>query len=66
MPGAADVVTEYKDLLARTETLIREFQLSLSSGAVITTVVDCRHELVEGRSANGSANAPADAFTAHC
>ena len=38
MPGAAHVITEYKDLLARTETLIREFQPSLSAGTVITTV----------------------------
>jgi hypothetical protein len=46
MPGAADVVTEYKDLLARTETLIREFQPSLSAGTVITTVLSCRTELM--------------------
>ena len=45
MPGAAHVVTEYKDLLARTETLIREFQPSLSVGTVITTVLSCRTEL---------------------
>jgi hypothetical protein len=45
MPGAAHVVTEYKDLLARTETLIREFQPSLSAGTVITTVVSCRNQL---------------------
>jgi hypothetical protein len=46
MPGAAHVVTEYKDLLARTETLIREFQPSMSAGAVITTVLTCRSELM--------------------
>jgi hypothetical protein len=46
MPGAAHVITEYKDLLARTETLIREFQPSLSAGAVITTVRSCRNELM--------------------
>jgi hypothetical protein len=45
VPGAVQVVTEYKDLLTRTETLIREFQPSLSAGAVIGTVVSCRHEL---------------------
>ena len=46
MPGAAHVVTEYKDLLARTETLIREFEPSLSAGTVITTVLSCRTELM--------------------
>jgi hypothetical protein len=46
MPGAADVMTEYEDLLARTETLIHEFQLSLPAGTVITTVQRCRNELV--------------------
>ena len=46
MPGAAHVISEYKDLLARTETLIREFQPSLSAGTVITTVRSCRNELM--------------------
>ena len=46
MPGAAHVMSEYKDLLARTETLIREFQPSLSAGTVITTVVSCRNQLM--------------------
>jgi hypothetical protein len=46
MPGAADVMTEYEDLLARTETLIREFEPSLSAGTVITTVRRCRNELM--------------------
>jgi hypothetical protein len=46
MPGAAHVISEYKDLLARTETLIREFQPSLSAGTVIATVVSCRNQLV--------------------
>jgi hypothetical protein len=46
MPGAAYVVTEHKDLLARTETLIREFQPSLSAGTVIATVLSCRTELM--------------------
>ena len=46
MPGAAHVMTEYEDLLAGTETLICEFQASLSAGTVITTVVSCRDELV--------------------
>jgi hypothetical protein len=45
MPGAAHVISEYQDLLARTETLIREFQPSLSAGTVITTVVSCRNQL---------------------
>jgi hypothetical protein len=45
MPGAADVMTEYEDLLARTETLIREFEPSLSARTVITTVRRCRNEL---------------------
>jgi hypothetical protein len=46
MPEAANVISEYKDLLARTETLIREFQPSLSAGTVITTVSSCRSELM--------------------
>ena len=46
MPGAADLVTEYKDLLGRTETLIREFEPWLSAGTVITTVLNCRTELM--------------------
>ena len=46
MPGAAHVMTEYKDLLAGTETLIREFQPSLSAESVITTVLRCRNELL--------------------
>jgi hypothetical protein len=46
MPGAAHVVTEYEDLVAGTETLIREFQASLPAGTVITTLVSCRDELV--------------------
>jgi hypothetical protein len=46
MPGSAHVITEYKDLLARTETLIREFQPSLSAATVITTVRSCRNELM--------------------
>jgi hypothetical protein len=46
MPEAAHVISEYKDLLARTETLIREFQPSLSAGTVITTVSSCRSELM--------------------
>jgi hypothetical protein len=46
MPGAAHVVTEYKNLLVGTETLIREFQPSLSAGAVISTVLSCRNELM--------------------
>ncbi len=45
MPGAAHVVAEYKDLLARTETLVREFQPSLSAGTVIATVSTCRRQL---------------------
>jgi hypothetical protein len=43
MPGAAHVISEYQDLLARTETLIREFQPSLPAGTVITTVVSCQN-----------------------
>jgi len=46
MPGAAHVITEYRDLVGRTERLIREFQPSLSAGTVITTVLNCRNELL--------------------
>lgn len=58
MPGAAHVVTEYKDLLARTETLIREFQLSLSAGTVITTELSCRTELLRTGVRRGFATTP--------
>jgi hypothetical protein len=46
MAGAAYVVTEYKDLRTRTESLVREFQPALSAGVVIMTVTGCRRELV--------------------
>ena len=45
MPAAADVMSEYENLLARTEALIREFEPSLSAGTVVTTVRRCRNEL---------------------
>jgi hypothetical protein len=45
MPGTSHVVSECRDLLASTETLIREFQPFLSAGTVITTVVSCRDQL---------------------
>jgi hypothetical protein len=45
MPGTG-VMTEYEDLLARTATLVREFEPSLSAGTVVTTVRRCRNELV--------------------
>lgn len=45
MPGAAHVVSEYRDLLASTEALVREFRPFLSAGTVITTVVTCRNQL---------------------
>ena len=46
MPGTAHLVAEYRDLLCRTETLIHEFQPSLSAGTVIATVLSCRTELM--------------------
>jgi hypothetical protein len=46
MPGAAHLVAEYRDLLGRTETLIREFEPSLSAGTVIATVLSCRNQLM--------------------
>jgi hypothetical protein len=46
MPGTAHVMTEHEDLLAGTETLVREFQASMPAGTVITTVVSCRNELM--------------------
>jgi hypothetical protein len=60
MPGAAHVITEYKDLLARTESLIREFQPSLSAGAVITTVLSCRTVLMRSGVRRGLAIAAED------
>ena len=46
MPVDTQITTEYADLLARTTTLIREFEPSLPAGTVITTVRGCRDELV--------------------
>jgi hypothetical protein len=57
MPGAAQVVVEYRDLLTRTEALVREFQPSLSAGVVITTVTGCRHELMRSGVRRGLATA---------
>jgi hypothetical protein len=57
MPGAAHVVAEYKDLLTRTESLIREFQPALSAGVVITTVTGCRNELMRTGVRRGLATA---------
>jgi hypothetical protein len=57
MPGAAYVVAEYKDLLSRTEQLVREFQPSLSAGMVISTVTGCRDELMRTGVRRGLATA---------
>jgi len=57
MPGAAHVVAEYKDLLTRTESLVREFQSSVSAGMVISTVTGCRKELMRTGVRRGLATA---------
>ena len=57
MPGAVHAVTEYKELLARTEELIREFRPRLSAGAVIRMVVSCRDQLVRTGVRRGLATA---------
>jgi hypothetical protein len=46
MPATAPVLTEYEDLLARTEILVREFGPGLPAPTVISTVERCRDELV--------------------
>jgi hypothetical protein len=57
MPGAAHVVTEYKDLLTSTESLVREFQPALSAGVVIMTLTGCRRELMRTGVRRGLATA---------
>ncbi len=57
MPGAAHVVSEHKDLMARTGTLIREFQPALSVGTVVMTVRSCRAELMGAGVRRGLATA---------
>lgn len=57
MSEAAAIVLERKDLLVRTEALIREFHPVLSAGAVITTVTRCRDELVKAGVRAGLATA---------
>jgi hypothetical protein len=57
MPGAAHVVAEYKDLITRTEGLVREFHPSLSAGSVIATVTSCRDELMRTGVRRGLATA---------
>jgi hypothetical protein len=54
---AAAIVIERKDLLVRTEDLIREFQPLLSAGTVIATVARCRDELVRSGVRAGLATA---------
>jgi hypothetical protein len=54
---AAAIVIERKDLLTRTEDLIREFQPMLSAGTVIATVARCRDELVRSGVRAGLATA---------
>lgn len=60
MGYAATVVTEYKDLLARTESLVREFQPFLPAGTVISTVTRCRGELLRIGVRRGLASATED------
>jgi|SRR4051794_14256856 hypothetical protein len=60
MGYAATVVVEYKDLLARTEALVREFQPGLSAGTVIRAVTRCRAELLEAGVRHGLASAAED------
>jgi hypothetical protein len=54
---AATVVDEYKDLLQRTEGLVREFQPSLPAGTVIRAVTRCRAELLRSGVRHGLAGA---------
>lgn len=56
-PTAVDVVLEYKDLLDRTEGLVREFHPDLPAGTVIKTVIDCRKELLRTGHRQGLVNA---------
>ena len=43
---AAIIVAERKALLARTESLVREFHPALAAGTVINAVTRCRAELL--------------------
>ncbi|WP_448624951.1 hypothetical protein [Geodermatophilus sp. URMC 64] len=57
MGQAATVVAERKALLARTESLVREFHPALPAGAVIRAVTHCRAELLRAGVRRGLASA---------
>jgi hypothetical protein len=54
---ARTVVVEYKDLLARTEDLVREFQPAVAAGTVIRTVTRYRTQLLRSGVRSGLAQA---------
>jgi hypothetical protein len=56
-PAVAELLRERRDLLARTEVLIREFSSAASAGAVIATVSRCRDKLVRAGVRAGLAEA---------
>ncbi len=56
MGHAAIVVAERKALLARTDSLVREFHPVLSAGAVIRAVTRCRAELLRAGVRRGLAS----------
>jgi hypothetical protein len=57
MGHARTVVVEYRDLLERTEEMIRDFRPAMSAGAVIGTVTRCRSELLRSGVRRGLADA---------
>jgi hypothetical protein len=57
MGHARTVVVEYKNLIARTEEMIRDFQPAMSAGAVIGTVTRCRSNLLRSGVRRGLADA---------
>jgi hypothetical protein len=57
MTHATLLVLERKDLVRRTEILVREYHPVLSAGAVIACVVRCREELVRAGVRAGLADA---------
>jgi hypothetical protein len=56
-PAVAQLLHERRELLSRTESLIREFAPGTSAGVVIATVSRCRDELVRAGVRSGLAEA---------
>ncbi|SHN60774.1 hypothetical protein SAMN05660350_01002 [Geodermatophilus obscurus] len=65
MGHAAIIVAERKALLARTESLVREFHPALPAGTVIRAVTRCRAELLRAGVRRGPAGITEARVRAH-